>query len=348
MGIAAPLSHLIHAEPTVTSMIVLIGMAVGVDYSLFYLKREREERATGRTTLDAVEIAAARPRATRSWSPGAAVIASMAGPVPGRRRDLRLPRARRDRRGRRRGHRLDHGAARAAGQARPLGRPPAGPAAVAAQPSDRPGRDQPPHPGSRRTPTRSPPWSSSVAVAGRPRRPGPGHEDPRRQPRHAAPRRSRRCRPCTRWPHEFPAEGTTADRGRPRRRRRAGRGRAALGTLETLPPRRLRRSPGGRGAIETSADGTTSRLTLPMPFAESDDRGRRGASTSCATTWCPAALDGLGVEHAVGGDVAESLDFADHQLEPAAAGDRVRAAADPGDDGDRVPQRRRSRCSRPR
>ena len=40
-------------------MIVLIGMAVGVDYSLFYLKREREERARGRTTLDAVEIAAA-------------------------------------------------------------------------------------------------------------------------------------------------------------------------------------------------------------------------------------------------------------------------------------------------
>ena len=40
-------------------MIVLIGMAVGVDYSLFYLKREREERAAGRTTLDAVEIAAA-------------------------------------------------------------------------------------------------------------------------------------------------------------------------------------------------------------------------------------------------------------------------------------------------
>ena len=59
MGIAAPLSHLIHAEPTVTSMVVLIGMAVGVDYSLFYLKREREERAKGRTTLDAVEIAAA-------------------------------------------------------------------------------------------------------------------------------------------------------------------------------------------------------------------------------------------------------------------------------------------------
>jgi RND superfamily putative drug exporter len=37
IGISAPLSHLVHAEPTVSSMIVLIGMAVGVDYSLFYL-----------------------------------------------------------------------------------------------------------------------------------------------------------------------------------------------------------------------------------------------------------------------------------------------------------------------
>ena len=49
IGLIAPLSHLVHAEGTVSSMIVLIGMAVGVDYSLFYLKREREERAAGRT-----------------------------------------------------------------------------------------------------------------------------------------------------------------------------------------------------------------------------------------------------------------------------------------------------------
>ena len=37
---------------------LLIGLAVGVDYSLFYLKREREERAKGHSTRDAVEIAA--------------------------------------------------------------------------------------------------------------------------------------------------------------------------------------------------------------------------------------------------------------------------------------------------
>jgi len=58
LGVAAVLSYVVPAEPTVTSMIVLIGMAVGVDYTLFYLKREREERARGRSTIDAVEIAA--------------------------------------------------------------------------------------------------------------------------------------------------------------------------------------------------------------------------------------------------------------------------------------------------
>ncbi len=78
IGITAPLSYLVHAEPTVSSMIVLIGMAVGVDYSLFYLKREREERGKGATTLDAVEIAAATSGHSIVVS-GLAVIASMTG-----------------------------------------------------------------------------------------------------------------------------------------------------------------------------------------------------------------------------------------------------------------------------
>ena len=30
-------------------MVLLIGLAVGVDYSMFYLKRERQERAAGRS-----------------------------------------------------------------------------------------------------------------------------------------------------------------------------------------------------------------------------------------------------------------------------------------------------------
>ncbi|WP_227467689.1 MMPL family transporter [Nocardioides lijunqiniae] len=78
IGIMAPISHLVPSEGTVTSMIVLIGMAVGVDYSLFYLKREREERANGRTTLEAVEIAAQTSGHSILVS-GGAVIASMTG-----------------------------------------------------------------------------------------------------------------------------------------------------------------------------------------------------------------------------------------------------------------------------
>jgi RND superfamily putative drug exporter len=77
-GIMAVVSHVVPAEPTVGSMIVLIGMAVGVDYSLFYLKREREERARGLGTRDAVQVAAATSGHSILVS-GGAVVVSMAG-----------------------------------------------------------------------------------------------------------------------------------------------------------------------------------------------------------------------------------------------------------------------------
>ncbi|GGN34346.1 MMPL family transporter [Streptomyces fuscichromogenes] len=59
IGLSALSSHLVPATDALNSVILLVGMAVGVDYSLFYLRREREERAKGRTSADAVEIAAA-------------------------------------------------------------------------------------------------------------------------------------------------------------------------------------------------------------------------------------------------------------------------------------------------
>ncbi|MFF0153523.1 MMPL family transporter [Micromonospora sp. NPDC005203] len=59
MGLARFASHLFPAGEMVSSIILLIGLAVGVDYSLFYLRREREERARGRDHRSAVEIAAA-------------------------------------------------------------------------------------------------------------------------------------------------------------------------------------------------------------------------------------------------------------------------------------------------
>ncbi len=43
---------------TTSSIVLLVGMAVGIDYSLFYLRRVREERAAGHDTAEALRIAA--------------------------------------------------------------------------------------------------------------------------------------------------------------------------------------------------------------------------------------------------------------------------------------------------
>ena len=47
LGLSSLASHVVAAGDPTQSVILLIGMAVGVDYSLFYLRREREERAQG-------------------------------------------------------------------------------------------------------------------------------------------------------------------------------------------------------------------------------------------------------------------------------------------------------------
>jgi uncharacterized membrane protein YdfJ with MMPL/SSD domain len=59
LGLLGPVSQLAPVDGSVMHVVVLIGMAVGVDYSLFYLKREREERAAGRASNAAIEAAAA-------------------------------------------------------------------------------------------------------------------------------------------------------------------------------------------------------------------------------------------------------------------------------------------------
>ncbi|WP_328329829.1 MMPL family transporter [Kribbella sp. NBC_00382] len=78
LGFYAPLSYAFPDGGSVANVVLLIGMAVGVDYSLFYLKREREERRRGHGTVDAVEIAAATSGHSVVVS-GLAVIVSMAG-----------------------------------------------------------------------------------------------------------------------------------------------------------------------------------------------------------------------------------------------------------------------------
>ncbi|MGW4497159.1 MMPL family transporter [Micromonospora sp. NPDC004336] len=77
MGLAQFASHIFPAGEMVNSIILLIGMAVGVDYSLFYLRREREERARGRDHRSAVEIAA-RTSGHAVLVSGLAVMVAMA------------------------------------------------------------------------------------------------------------------------------------------------------------------------------------------------------------------------------------------------------------------------------
>ncbi|MFJ8470302.1 MMPL family transporter [Kitasatospora sp. NPDC094011] len=59
LGLWGVASQVVPDPGPVTQFIVLMGMAIGVDYSLFYLKRQREERALGADNIDAIEIAAA-------------------------------------------------------------------------------------------------------------------------------------------------------------------------------------------------------------------------------------------------------------------------------------------------
>jgi RND superfamily putative drug exporter len=58
-GLVALTSHAVPIDASASSMILLIGLAVGVDYSLFYFRRAREERARGASNREAIAVAAA-------------------------------------------------------------------------------------------------------------------------------------------------------------------------------------------------------------------------------------------------------------------------------------------------
>ena len=78
IGLSSLASHLFAAGDATQSVILLIGMAVGVDYSLFYLRREREERVAGAGHLEAL----LRTAATSGYAvfiSGLTVMIAMAG-----------------------------------------------------------------------------------------------------------------------------------------------------------------------------------------------------------------------------------------------------------------------------
>jgi uncharacterized membrane protein YdfJ with MMPL/SSD domain len=77
-GLVALSSHVLPMADQAPALVLLIGLAVGVDYSMFYLKRAREERAAGRSVHAAVEAAAATSGRSVLVS-GLTVMAAMAG-----------------------------------------------------------------------------------------------------------------------------------------------------------------------------------------------------------------------------------------------------------------------------
>jgi uncharacterized membrane protein YdfJ with MMPL/SSD domain len=78
IGLAALVSQVMPMAQSVNEMILLIGLAVGVDYTLFYIKREREERAAGRGEEAALEAAASTSGRAVLIS-GLTVMVAMAG-----------------------------------------------------------------------------------------------------------------------------------------------------------------------------------------------------------------------------------------------------------------------------
>jgi uncharacterized membrane protein YdfJ with MMPL/SSD domain len=78
IGLVAVTSHVVPADSNVNAVILLIGLAVSVDYSLFYIKRWREERAAGKEPDAALAVAAATSGRSVLIS-GFTVLIAMAG-----------------------------------------------------------------------------------------------------------------------------------------------------------------------------------------------------------------------------------------------------------------------------
>src|ERR671926_526710 len=78
LGLVALPSQILPMDDTISSIVLLVGLAVGVDYTLFYLRREREEKARGAGKLEAVHTSAATSGRAVLVS-GFTVMVAMAG-----------------------------------------------------------------------------------------------------------------------------------------------------------------------------------------------------------------------------------------------------------------------------
>ena len=67
IGLLAIPSHVLPMDDAVNAVVLLIGLAVGVDYSMFYLKRAREERAAGRSEGATFSASFGAASKARTW-----------------------------------------------------------------------------------------------------------------------------------------------------------------------------------------------------------------------------------------------------------------------------------------
>src|SRR5256712_6793290 len=77
-GLLGPISQAFPLDDSVKTVVLLIGMAVGVDYALFYVIRSREERHRGAPSHEALERTARTSGRTVLVS-GTTVAIAMAG-----------------------------------------------------------------------------------------------------------------------------------------------------------------------------------------------------------------------------------------------------------------------------
>ena len=78
VGLLGPVSQIYALPADVAELVVIIGLAVGVDYAMFYARRVMEERDRGHSAEAAVEIAAATSGRAVLIS-GLTVMTAMAG-----------------------------------------------------------------------------------------------------------------------------------------------------------------------------------------------------------------------------------------------------------------------------
>ena len=78
IGLLGPVSQIVALDEAISSVVLLVGLAVGVDYCMFYLRREMEERDAGKGAEAALEAAAATSGRAVLIS-GFTVIVAMAG-----------------------------------------------------------------------------------------------------------------------------------------------------------------------------------------------------------------------------------------------------------------------------